>query len=184
MLAFFTSLSLMEFWIRYLVLFCLFPLIDGFELYWIGSLHKNIQLMMEFFKAPFLVLHFSCYTLMTLLMILSVILLSMLMILLSGLSVIRYLIYGGNWIWLLNLNLTYETLWTGARKCLVDFNAGKTQLVCLTGLTTLVLLLWKWMGLFLREKLLFKMMELSQPFILFEVDQMSSRTTCEVIGKK
>ena len=66
---------------------------------------------------------------MTLLMILSVILLSMLMILLSGLSVIRYLIYGSNWIWLLNLNLTYETLWTGARKCLVDFNAGKTQLV-------------------------------------------------------
>ena len=26
-----------------------------------GSLHKNIQLMLEILKAPFLVLHFSCY---------------------------------------------------------------------------------------------------------------------------
>ena len=25
------------------------------------SLHKNIQLMLEFLKVPFLVLHFSCY---------------------------------------------------------------------------------------------------------------------------
>ena len=49
------------------------------------SLHENIQLMLEFFKAPFLVvLHFSYYTLMTFLMMLSVILLSMLMILLSS----------------------------------------------------------------------------------------------------
>ena len=29
------------------------------------SLHKNIQLMREFLKAPFLVLHFCYYTLMT-----------------------------------------------------------------------------------------------------------------------
>ena len=55
------------------------------------SLHKNIQLMLEFLKAPFLVLHFSYYTLMTFLVMLSVILLSMLMILLAVLSVIRYL---------------------------------------------------------------------------------------------
>ena len=47
-----------------------------------GKLHKNIQLMLEFPKAPFLVLHFSYYTLMTFLTMLSVILLSMLMILL------------------------------------------------------------------------------------------------------
>ena len=37
--------------------------------------------MLEFLKAPLLVLHFSYYTLMTFLMMLSVILLSMLMIL-------------------------------------------------------------------------------------------------------
>ena len=59
---------------------------------------------------------------MTFLM-LSVILPSMLMILLSTLCVIRHLICGNNLNWLLNLNLIYETRW------LVDFNAGKTQLV-------------------------------------------------------
>ena len=39
------------------------------------SLHKNTQLMLEFLKAQFLVLHFSYYTLMTFLTMLSVILL-------------------------------------------------------------------------------------------------------------
>ena len=37
-----------------------------------GSLHKNIQLMLELLKAPFLVLHFSYYKLMAVLMMLSV----------------------------------------------------------------------------------------------------------------
>ena len=80
------------------------------------SLHKNIQLMQEFLKAPFLVLHFFYDTLIT---VLSVILLSMLMILLSILSVIRHLIYGNNLNWLLNLNLMYETLQTGVRSGLL-----------------------------------------------------------------
>ena len=61
-----------------------------------GNLHKNIQLMLVFLKGLFLVLHFSYYTLMTFLMMLSVILLSMLMILLSTLNAIRHLIYGNN----------------------------------------------------------------------------------------
>ena len=78
-----------------------------------GSLHKNIQLMLEFLKAVVLVLHFSYYKLMTFLMMLSLLLLSMLMILLSALSVIRHLICGNNKNWLLNLNLIYETLWPG-----------------------------------------------------------------------
>ena len=43
-----------------------------------GNVDKNIQLMLEFLKAPFLE-----YTLMTFLMVLSVILLPMLMMLLS-----------------------------------------------------------------------------------------------------
>ena len=51
----------------------------------VGSLYKNIQLMLEFLKAPF----FSYYTLMIFLMMLSVILLIMLMILLTTLNVIR-----------------------------------------------------------------------------------------------
>ena len=58
------------------------------------SSHMSIQLMLELLKAPFLVLYFSCYTLMTFLMMLFVILPSILMILLSTLSVIRDLICG------------------------------------------------------------------------------------------
>ena len=77
-------------------LFLLFPVIGGFGWFWMGNLHKNIQLMLEFLKGLFLVLHFSYYTLMTFLMMLYVILLSMLMILLSTLNVIRYLICGKN----------------------------------------------------------------------------------------
>ena len=92
----------MEFQEKYLVLFFLFSVIDGFV--WLGmeSLHKNIQLLLEFLKGPFLLLHFSCCKLMTFLMMLSVILLYMLMMLLSILSVIRYLICGNN------LNLASE----------------------------------------------------------------------------
>ena len=65
-------------------------------LFWMGNFHKNIQLMLVFLKGLLLVLHFSYYTLMTFLMMLSVILLSMLMILLSTLNAIRHLICGNN----------------------------------------------------------------------------------------
>ena len=60
------------------------------------SLHRNIQLMLEFLKAPFLVMQFYCYILMTFLMMLFVILLSVLMILLPTLNVIRLMICGTN----------------------------------------------------------------------------------------
>ena len=69
---------------------------SSFELFWMGNLHKNIQLMLVFLKDLFLVPHISYYTLITFLMMLSVILLSMLMILLSTLNVIRHLICGNN----------------------------------------------------------------------------------------
>ena len=136
----------MEFLVRYLALFLLFSVIDSFEWFWMGSLHKNIQLMLAFLKAPFLVLYFSYYTLM-----IYVILLSMLMILLSILSVIRHLICGNNLNWLLNLNLIYETLWTGVRSGLLISMLGKLSWFHLTGLITMVLLMWKWMGLFLKK---------------------------------
>ena len=87
MLVFFLNLSPMEFQVRYVALFFLFSVLDSFKWFWMGTHHKNIQLMLEFLKASFLVLHFSYYPLMTFLM-LSVILLSMLMILLSILNVI------------------------------------------------------------------------------------------------
>ena len=56
----------------------------------------KIQLMLQFFKAPLLVQHFSYYALMTFLMILCVTLLAMLMIILSSLSAIRHVICGRN----------------------------------------------------------------------------------------
>ena len=58
-LVFLTILSLMEFRVRYLALFVLFSVID----------RKNIQLMLEFVEAPFLVLHFTYYILMTLMIL-------------------------------------------------------------------------------------------------------------------
>ena len=144
MLIFFTNLSLMKFQVKYLALFLLFSAIDGYEWFWMESLRKNIQLMLEFLKAPVLVLHFSCYTLMTFLTVLSVILLSMLMILLSMLNLIRHLICGNNLNWLLNLNLIYETLWTGVRSGLLISMLGKLVWLCLNGLIIMVLLMCKW----------------------------------------
>ena len=61
-----------------------------------GKFSQKYPVKLEFLKDPFLVFHFSYYTLMILLMMLSVLLLSMLMILLSTLNVIRHLICGNN----------------------------------------------------------------------------------------
>ena len=94
-----------------------------FKWFWMGSLHKNIQLMLELLKDQFLVLHFSYYALMTFLM-LSVILLSMLMIPLSIQSVIRQQLELTSG---LESDLQDTVDWS--RNWLVDFNAGKTQLV-------------------------------------------------------
>ena len=71
-------------------------------------------------------------------MMLSVILLSMLMML-CILSVIRYLICDNKWNWLLNLNLIYETLWTGAESGLLISMLEKLSWFHLIGLITLVL---------------------------------------------
>ena len=55
------------------------------------------------------------------------------------------------------LYLAYELesdLWDTVgwgRKWLVDFNAGKLKCFCLTRQLTLVLLIWKWTGLFFRK---------------------------------
>ena len=154
MLAFFTNLSLMEFQVRYLALFLLFSVIGGFGSFWMGNLHKNIQLMLVLLKGLFWFLHFSYYTLMTFLMMLSVILLSMPMILLSTLNVIRHLIR------LLNWNLICKTLdWD--RKWLVDFNAGKTQLVSFDRSKNIGAIDVKMDGSVLGEKTSFKMLWLT-----------------------
>ena len=46
LLVFFTDLSLMEFQVRYLALFLFFSVIDGFEWFRMGNLHKNIQIIL------------------------------------------------------------------------------------------------------------------------------------------
>ena len=98
MLVFFTNFSLMEFQdisSGYVAVVLPFSVIDGFWWFFMGNLHRNIQLITKFLKAPFLVLQFSHYTLMSFLMMCSVILLSML-ILFSPRSVIRHLVCGNN----------------------------------------------------------------------------------------
>ena len=57
-LVFFTNLDLMKYQVKYLVLFLLFSVIGHFGWFWMESLHKNIQLTLEFLKHPFLVPHF------------------------------------------------------------------------------------------------------------------------------
>ena len=65
----------------------------------------------------------------------------MLMILLSTLSAIKHLICGNNYNCLLNLNLNYEILWTGARCGLLISMLEKLSWYHLTNLITLVLLM-------------------------------------------
>ena len=146
---------MMEFQVRYLAMFCLFSVIDGFQWFWMGNLCKNNRLMLKLSKASFLVLHVSCYTVMTFLMILSVILLSMLVILNSTLNVIRHLTWQ-------QLDLAFELesdVWDildWGDKWLVEYNASNTQLFWLTGFVILLLLMWILMGLFFKKNQLIR----------------------------
>ena len=71
--------------------------------------------------------------------------------LLSTLSVIKHFICGNNKNWLLNLHLIYETVWAGARSSLLISLLEKLNWIHLMVLTTLVLLMSKWMALALRK---------------------------------
>ena len=46
----------MEFMVRYLAFFILFSVISGFGWFWMGNLHKNIHLLLQFLKGPTLFL--------------------------------------------------------------------------------------------------------------------------------
>ena len=126
------------------------------------SLLDNIKFMQEFLKALFLVLHFSLHTLMTFFII---------SVILPG--VIRHLI-SGNLNWLLNLNLIYKTLWTGARSGLLISVLEKLNWLHLTGVMTLILLMWKWMGLFLRKSHLLKVV--CTNFLLVSLESLKKST--------
>ena len=143
MLVFLTNLGHGEFQVRYLALFILSSVVDSFQSFWIESLHRSIQSVLEFLKGPFLALHFSCCISMTFLIVLYVVLVSMLMIPISILGVIRYLICCGSLSWLLNLNLIYGALWTGVESSLLISMLGKLRWFLLNGLITIVLLMRK-----------------------------------------
>ena len=160
MLVFFTNLSLTEFQVRYMVLFLHFWAIGICRWFWKGILHKNILLIREALKAPLLVLYFSYYTLMAFLMMLSVILLSMLMIQCYA----KCEQVSNLWQQLLNLNLIYMIVWIVA----CWFQCLKKKRFHLTGLITLVLLMWKWIDLEEKEeKLSFKIFGLTFPSKLY-----------------
>ena len=72
---------------------------------------------------------------------LKVVQLYILMILPSTLNVIRHLICGTNYNWLLNVNLICERVWSGAESGLLISILEKLNWFCLTCLTTLVLLM-------------------------------------------
>ena len=121
---------------------------------------KNIQLMLEFLKAPSLVLHFSYYRLMTFLMMLCVILLSLLMILLYS----KCNQASDQWQQLeLASELEYDLQDTvdWGKKWIVDFNAGKSQLVLFDWSNNSGSIDVKTDGSVLEEKSSFKMLELT-----------------------
>ena len=93
-----------------------------------GKYSQEHLVKLVFNKIPFFVLHFFYYTLMTFYWMLSVTLLFMLMILTSTQIVIRF--------WF--MATTRFAFWI--------------YLFLLTGLITQMLLLWKWIGLFLKKR--------------------------------
>ena len=130
------------------------------------SLHKNFQLMLEFLKAPFLVLHFSYYTLMTFLNVPD-----------CGIAINADAIYAddttlysncdqasGLWQHLelvsqLESDLQDTVDW--GKKWLFDFSAGKTQLVSLDWSNNNGSIDVKMDGSVLEEKSSFKMLGLT-----------------------
>ena len=126
-----------------------------------GSLHKNIQLMLAYLKAPFLFLHFCYYVLMTFLMMLFVILLSKL----NGTTLYSKCDQASD-LWQklesaseLESDLRDTVDW--GKKWRVDFNAGKTQMVLLDRSNNTGAIDVKMGGSVLEEKSSFKMLGLS-----------------------
>ena len=74
---------------------------------------------------------------------------------------IRHLISCNNWSWLLSLSQICETLWTGGRKWLIDFNAGKTHLVLFDWSNHTGVIDVKMGGSLLKKKSYFKMLGFS-----------------------
>ena len=84
MLFFLMDVPFMAFRVKCLALFCIFFVINGFEMIWMRSLSKNIQLMLVFLKDAVLVLHFLLLYINDLLYIIYVSMLMVLLYVLSG----------------------------------------------------------------------------------------------------
>ena len=91
--------------------------------FWIRNLHKNIQLMLKFLIGPVLVLHFSYYTLMTFLLMLSADDITLYSTCDQTSDLWQHLELVSE----LESDLHDTVDWS--RKWFVDFNNGKTQLV-------------------------------------------------------
>ena len=146
-MVFFTNLGLMGFQVRYLALFLLFPEIGDFGWSWMGGLHNDIHVGVSqgSILGPTLFLLYIND--------------------LPDGAICNVAIYADDTtlyskfdqasdLWRqLELASKLESDLRGTvdwgRKWVVDFNAGKTQLV---SFVTLVLLKWEWMGLSLRKK--------------------------------
>ena len=151
MLVFFTNSSHIEFQVGYLALFQLFSVKDGFEWFWMGRLHWNIQLMLEILNVPFLVLHLFYCTWMTHLLMLS-----------DNFNIAIYaddIVLCSNFAQVSDLWQQLE-LASELQTDLRDTRAGigllisvleKLNLFCMTGLKYLVLLLLKWVVLFSKK---------------------------------
>ena len=144
MVVFRTNLSLIKFQVRCLVVF-FFLVIDGFVWFWMESLYKNILLMLEFLKAPFFVLHFSCYTLMTWWCYVWYCYLCWQYYSLSGIWFVATA-WIGFWTWIWSTRH-----WAEVRSGLLISMLGKLNWFYFMCLITMVLLMWKWIGLLLRR---------------------------------
>ena len=153
MLLFFTNLSHMEFLDRHITLFCLLSVIDSFEWFWMGSLHKIIQLMLEFLKAPFLVHYLYINDLPD-------DIIYKIAIYADDATLYSKCDQASDLRQQLELASELEPDWwhtvNWGRKWFVDLNVGKLTWFCLTGLIMLKLLMWKWMGLFFRKNQLLR----------------------------
>lgn len=98
-LVFFANSNILNFLVVYWAFFHLFSVIKSFTWFWVGSLPKSIQQMLELIKPSLLILHFS-YINNIMMMMWSVILRRMLMIPHSNASVTKHLICYNNWSWL------------------------------------------------------------------------------------
>ena len=128
-----------------MVLFPLCSVIDSVGWFWIGRL----LIIMEFLKALFLVLHFFYYILMTFLMILSV-------ILLYWNAALCFNCDQASDLWQ-QQELTSELesdIWDtglGQEVGCWFYRCKKINWFCLISIITLVLYMWKWMGLSSRK---------------------------------